>query len=68
MSTTSLAGGLAPYSITTLNAITAFFMIVFHVLAVMALFQFTWTNFLVAVDVLYLVAGVWAFEPIATGE
>jgi len=27
-----------------------------------------WTQFLVAVDVLFVTAGVWAFEPIAAGD
>ena len=36
------------YSFSTINWITAFFMIAFHALAIAAFFSFTWTNFFVA--------------------
>ena len=39
-----------PYSPSTLNIITASFMVAFHILAVVALFYFSWTNLLVAID------------------
>jgi stearoyl-CoA desaturase (delta-9 desaturase) len=41
----------------TLNWITAFFMIAFHVLAIAAFFTFTWTNFLVALTLHWMAVG-----------
>jgi stearoyl-CoA desaturase (delta-9 desaturase) len=45
------------YSISTLNWITAFFMIAFHALAIAAFFSFTWTNFFVAVALHWMAVG-----------
>ena len=46
-----------PYSPSTLNIVTASFMVVFHILAVVALFFFSWTNLLVAVVLHWLAVG-----------
>ncbi len=46
-----------PYSPSTLNIITASFMVVFHILAVVALFFFSWTNLLVAVVLHWFAVG-----------
>jgi stearoyl-CoA desaturase (delta-9 desaturase) len=45
------------YSLSTLNWITAFFMIAFHALAIAAFFTFTWTNFLVALTLHWMAVG-----------
>ena len=55
---TTLRAVLKPvYSLSTINWITAFFMVLFHAGAVAALFHFTWTNFLVAVVLHWLAVG-----------
>ena len=46
-----------PYRPSTLNIITASFMVAFHVLAFLALFYFSWTNLLVAVGLHWLAVG-----------
>ncbi len=45
------------YSLSTLNWVTAFFMIAFHVLAIAAFFTFSWTNFLVALTLHWMAVG-----------
>ncbi len=45
------------YSFSTLNWITAGFMIAFHALAIMALWYFSWTNLLVAVGLHWMAVG-----------
>src|SRR5690348_12831994 len=45
------------YSLSTLNWITAFFMIAFHGLALAALWYFSWTNFLVALGLHWMAVG-----------
>jgi fatty-acid desaturase len=54
---TSVATGRAPYSLSTLNIITAFFMVIFHGLAAMAFFYFSWTNLFVALALHWLAVG-----------
>jgi stearoyl-CoA desaturase (delta-9 desaturase) len=53
----SIQLGRPPYSFTTLNIITAVFMVGFHVGAVMALWSFSWTNLIVAVGLHWLAVG-----------
>ena len=55
--TTSIKTARPAYSPTTLNIVTASFMVVFHVLAVAALFFFSWTNLLVAVVLHWFAVG-----------
>jgi fatty-acid desaturase len=45
------------YSLTTLNWITAFFMIAFHGLAIAAFFWFSWTNVFVALALHWMAVG-----------
>ena len=45
------------YSLTTVNVITAGIMVVFHILAVIALFYFSWTNLLVALALHWAAVG-----------
>ena len=45
---TAVKASRPAYSPRTLNILTASIMVVFHVLAVTALFFFSWTNLLVA--------------------
>jgi fatty-acid desaturase len=45
------------YSLSTINWITAFFMVAFHALAIAALFFFSWTNFLVALALHWMAVG-----------
>ena len=45
------------YSPSTVNWITAVVMVIFHVLAVVALFFFSWTNFLVALVLHWMAVG-----------
>ena len=45
------------YSPSTVNWITAVVMAIFHVLAVVAFFYFTWTNFLVALVLHWMAVG-----------
>jgi len=45
------------YSLSTLNWITAFFMIAFHAVAIAALFFFSWTNFFVALALHWMAVG-----------
>ena len=45
------------YSLTTVNWLTAAFMVVFHVLAVAAFFFFTWTNLIVALVLHWMAVG-----------
>ena len=45
------------YSFSTINWVTAFFMIAFHALAIAAFFSFTWTNFFVAVALHWMAVG-----------
>jgi stearoyl-CoA desaturase (delta-9 desaturase) len=46
-----------PYSHSTLNWVTAVFMVLFHVAAVSALWYFSWTNLLAAVALHWLAVG-----------
>ena len=46
------------YSPSTLNIVTASFMVVFHILAVTALFFFSWTNLLVALVLYWMAVGL----------
>src|SRR5262245_66364685 len=45
------------YSMSTLNWVTAFFMIAFHALAIAAFFTFSWTNFFVALTLHWFAVG-----------
>ena len=45
------------YSYSTLNWITAVVMVIFHILAVVAFFYFSWTSLLVAVALHWLAVG-----------
>ena len=45
------------YSFSTINWITAFFMIAFHALAIAALFFFSWKNFFVALALHWMAVG-----------
>ena len=45
------------YSLTTVNVITAGIMVLFHILAVIALFYFSWTNLLVALALHWAAVG-----------
>ena len=55
--TTSVQTGRPPYSYGTMNFVTAFFMVVFHGLAVAAFFFFSWTNVLVALALHWIAVG-----------
>jgi hypothetical protein len=54
---TAVKAGRPAYSPRTLNIVTASIMVVFHVLAVTALFFFSWTNLLVAFVLHWLAVG-----------
>ena len=55
--TTSAQASRPPYLPSTLNLVTAFFMVVFHILAVAAFFYFSWTNLIVAVVLHWFAVG-----------
>ena len=55
--TTSAQASRPPYLPSTLNLVTAFFMVVFRVLAVAAFFYFSWTNLIVAVVLHWFAVG-----------
>ena len=55
--TTQVQTGRSPYTFTTLNLITASFMVAFHVLAIAAFFFFSWTNLLVALVLHWFAVG-----------
>lgn len=55
--TTLRAAVRTAYSLSTLNWITAGFMVAFHVLAIAALWSFSWTNLFVAVALHWLAVG-----------
>ena len=55
--TTSVQTSRPAYSPRTLNLVTASFMVVFHILAVAALFFFSWTNLLVALVLHWFAVG-----------
>jgi fatty-acid desaturase len=54
---TAIKAGRPAYSPRTLNLVTASIMVVFHVLAVTALFFFSWTNLLVALVLHWFAVG-----------
>src|SRR5512145_3277438 len=54
---TSFTSKRLPYNLTTLNYFTAGIMILFHVGAVWALFNFSWTNVFVALGLHWLAVG-----------
>ena len=45
------------YSPSTLNWLTAIVMVIFHILAIVALFYFSWTNLLVALALHWMAVG-----------
>jgi fatty-acid desaturase len=55
--TTFRAAVRTAYSFSTLNWITAFFMVAFHALAIAAFFTFSWTNFFVALALHWIAVG-----------
>ena len=55
--TTLRAAVRTAYSLSTLNWVTAGFMVIFHVLAVAALWSFSWTNLLVALALHWFAVG-----------
>ena len=55
--TTSVKTARPAYSPRTLNLVTAFFMVAFHILAVAAFFFFSWTNLLVALVLHWMAVG-----------
>ena len=55
--TTLRAAVKTAYSLSTLNWVTAGFMVVFHVLAIAAFWSFSWTNLAVAVFLHWMAVG-----------
>jgi fatty-acid desaturase len=55
--TTLRAAVRTAYSLTTLNWVTAGFMVVFHVLALAAFWSFSWTNLIVAIVLHWMAVG-----------
>jgi stearoyl-CoA desaturase (delta-9 desaturase) len=55
--TTLRAAVRTAYSLTTLNWITAGFMVAFHVLAIAAFWSFSWTNLFVAIALHWMAVG-----------
>ncbi len=45
------------YSLTTINWVTAFFMVSFHILAIAAFWSFSWTNVIVALVLYWMAIG-----------
>ena len=55
--TTLRAAVRSAYSLTTLNWVTALFMVAFHILAIAAFWFFSWTNLIVALALHWIAVG-----------
>jgi stearoyl-CoA desaturase (delta-9 desaturase) len=56
--TTLRAAVKSAYSLKTLNWVTAFFMVAFHILAIAAFWAFSWTNLIVALALHWIAVGL----------